>query len=136
MLKLIIFLRPYAGYLLISWLLTIIIVSSIPSIPTLKIYTAKSEIRLDYLIHFCVYGALAFLANLSFAGDGFRVPFRKYVLITICLVFYAFADEFHQKLIPGRAFNMNDIFSNLAGIAAGLVFCIVVFRRIKQIKNS
>jgi VanZ family protein len=130
MLRLVTFLRIYAKYLLIAWMLTIIIVSSIPSIPTLKIHTAKTEIRLDYLIHFCEYGILAFLAFLSFAGNEFKPGYKKYIIITICLILFAVLDEFHQKLIPGRAYNINDILSNVLGILAALVFCVVVFRMV------
>ena len=128
MLRLIIFLRPFSRYLLIVWIFAIIFVSSIPSIPTLKIHTAKADIRLDYLIHFCEYGILAFLAFLSFAEKVFILSFRKYILITMGLILFAVLDEFHQKLIPGRTFNAKDIFSNLMGILALLLFCILVFR--------
>jgi len=128
MLRLIIFLRPFSRYLLIVWIFAIIFVSSTPSIPTLKIHTAKADIRLDYLIHFCEYGILAFLAFLSFARNVFMLSFRKYILITMGLILFAVLDEFHQKLIPGRAFNAKDIFSNLMGIFAVLLFSILVFR--------
>ena len=128
MLRLIIFLRPYARYFLIAWALTILIVSSIPSIPTLKIHMAKTEIRLDYLLHFCEYGVLAFMALLSFTGKEFRINYGKFFLITICLISFAVLDEFHQKLIPGRSYNIKDILSNITGIIAALLFCIVVFR--------
>lgn len=130
MLRLIIFLRIYAKYLLIAWALTILIVSSIPSIPTLKIRMAKSEIRLDYLIHFCEYGVLAFMAFLSFTGKEFRINYNRFILITVCVISFAILDEVHQKLIPGRSYNIKDIISNITGIAAALVFCIVVFRKI------
>jgi len=110
--------------------LTIIIVSSTPSIPTLKIHAAKADIRLDYLIHFLEYGILTFLAFLSFAGSEFKPGYRKYILITIGLVLFACLDEFHQKLIPGRTFNVKDIVSNVAGIIATVIFCVVVFRKI------
>jgi VanZ family protein len=127
MLKLIIFLRPFARYLLIAWLLTIITVSSIPNIPTLKIHTAKSEIRLDYLMHFCEYGVLAFMTFLSFAGSEFRISFGKFFLMTTGLILFAVADEFHQKLIPGRSFNTMDIMSNVIGIVVAAAFCGIVF---------
>ena len=128
MLKLIIFLRPFARYLLIAWLLTIIIVSSIPNIPTMKIHTAKSEIRLDYLMHFCEYGVLAFMTYLSFAGSEFRISFNNFFLMTGGLILFAVVDEFHQKLIPGRSFNTMDILSNVIGILAAALFCWIVFR--------
>jgi VanZ family protein len=130
MFKLIHFLRPFARYLLIAWVLAIIIVSSIPSVPVLKIHTAKAEIRLDYLIHFCEYGFLAFMAFLTFAGNEFKISYKKFIFITICLIAFAILDEFHQKLIPGRSFNVKDILSNIAGILATLIFSVVVFRKI------
>ncbi|OFY58651.1 MAG: hypothetical protein A2V50_05975 [Bacteroidetes bacterium RBG_19FT_COMBO_42_10] len=132
MFKLITFLRPYAKYLLAVWIIVIVAVSSVPSIPTLKIHTQKTDIRLDYLIHFLEYGALAFLTYLSFSGKDFRISSNKYMILTISLFVFAFADESHQLIIPGRTFNPRDIISNLIGIAAGLVFCVVVFRRIAR----
>ncbi|TAL67739.1 MAG: hypothetical protein EPN88_07375 [Bacteroidetes bacterium] len=131
MFRLIIFLRPFAKYILITWLITIIVVSSIPSIPTLKIHVAKSEFRLDYLIHFCEYGLLALMAFLTFADSGFEIRCRKMILLTAGLILFAILDEFHQKFIPGRSFNVKDILSNISGILAALIFCIVVFRLIK-----
>ena len=132
MIRLITNIRPFARYLFIIWAITIIIVSSIPSIPTLKIHLAKSEFRLDYLMHFCEYGLLAFLAFLTFAGEMFMISFRKYLSIVISLIVFAILDELHQKLIPGRSYNINDILSNVTGILAALVFCIVVFRGLKR----
>ncbi len=130
MLRLIIFLRPFARYIFCGWLLTIIIVSSIPSIPTLKIHTGKTEIRLDYLMHFCEYGILAFMAFLSCAGSEFKTGCRKFILLTAGLIIFAILDEYHQKLIPGRSFNVKDIFSNILGILAALIFCVMLFRKI------
>lgn len=131
MIKLIILLRPFARYLLIAWAITIIVVSSTPNIPTLKIHMAKTDIRLDYLLHFMEYGALTLLSFLTFSGDEFRIGFRKIIIITVILSLFAILDEYHQKLIPGRSFNYNDIFSNLTGIFAGVVFCVVIFSLIR-----
>ena len=136
MLKLITYIRPAARYLLIAWVLTIIIVSSIPNIPTLKIHTARKEIRLDYLMHFCEYGVLTFMAFLSFTVKEFKVSFRKVFLIAVGLIIFAILDELHQKLIPGRSYNIKDILSNITGIIAATVFTIVVFRSIGNSKNK
>jgi VanZ family protein len=136
--KLIIYLRPVARYLLIAWILTIIIVSSIPNIPTLKIHTAKSEIRLDYLMHFCEYGVLTFMAFLSFAGREFKIAGGKVILIAISLILFAVLDELHQKLIPGRSYNIKDIMSNVTGIVAVTILAMLIFRSIGNIlkKNN
>lgn len=130
MIRLIIWCKPFAKYLLIFWLLTIIVVSSIPSIPTLKIHTSRSEIRLDYLMHFCEYGLLAFLAFLYFVSSEFRFNYKKFILITISIILFAIIDEFHQKFIPGRTFNVKDIYSNISGILAAVIFCVLIFRKI------
>ena len=130
MLKLIIYLRPFSRYLLIAWALTIIIVSSIPNIPTLKIHTAKSEIRLDYMMHFCEYGILTFMTFLSFAGNEFRVNYKTFIFITVSLILFAILDELHQKLIPGRTYSVKDIMSNVTGILAAGIFTVLVFRLI------
>jgi VanZ family protein len=132
MLKLIIYLRPVARYLLMAWILTIIIVSSIPNIPTLKIHTAKSEIRLDYLMHFCEYGVLTFIAFLSFAGKDFKISFSKTLLIAFSLIIFAVLDELHQKLIPGRSYNIKDIMSNVTGIVVVTALVMIVFRLVKD----
>ena len=128
--RLIFIIKPVSRYLLAGWIITIVLVSSVPSVPTLKIHTAKADIRLDYLIHFCEYGILAFMAFLSFAGNEYKMSYKKLILITLGLISFAILDEFHQKLIPGRAFNVKDILSNILGILAVLIFCVVVFRKI------
>jgi len=132
MIRLIIWCKPFAKYFLAAWIITIITVSSIPSIPTMKIHTARAEIRIDYLIHICEYGLLAFLAFLSFAGKDFKIVCGKFILITISLIAFALLDEFHQKVIPGRAFNVNDIISNILGIFIAAIFCALIFRKIAR----
>jgi VanZ family protein len=137
MLKLIIYIRPIARYFLIAWVLTIIILSSIPNIPTLKIHTAKSEIRLDYMMHFCEYGILTFMTFLSFAGGEFRINWKKIIMIAVSLILFAVLDELHQKLIPGRTCSVKDIASNVTGILAAIIFTLFVFRSIAiRLKNS
>jgi VanZ family protein len=130
MLKLIMYLRPIARYFLIAWVLTIIILSSIPNIPTLKIHTAKSEIRLDYLMHFCEYGILTFLTFLSFAGGEFRISWKKIIMIAVSLILFAIIDELHQKLIPGRTCSIKDIASNVTGILIVIMITLLIFRSI------
>jgi VanZ family protein len=125
-----IWVKKYARYFLVCWLLIIIVVSSLPSVPVLKIHTEKNEIRLDYLFHFGEYGILAFLTFLSFTGEKFKMSWKKYILITAALILFAILDEAHQKLIPGRSFNIMDIMSNVAGIVGALIFCVFFFRKI------
>ena len=128
MIRLIIWCKPFSRHFLVVLALAIIIVSSIPSIPTLTIHTAKADIRLDYLIHFGEYGVLTFLTFLSFTGNEYKISFKMFSLILPSLILFALLDEYHQKLIPGRLFNIKDILSNMTGILAALIFTFIVFR--------
>ena len=109
-------------------MLTILILSSIPNIPTLKVHTARHEFRLDYLMHFAEYGMLSFLAFIYFAENELRIGFRKIILIASCIVLFAVLDELHQKLIPGRTYSIRDILSDVTGVAAAIIFTIFIFR--------
>ncbi len=130
--RLIIRVRGHAKYLLISWLVVILVISSIPYLKTPEIHSGKIVIRLDHLFHMLEYGVLAVLAFLSFIGKRFAPYKNNYLITTVLLVLFAIGDEFHQKLIPGRSFNPGDIMSNITGILAGLVFCILIFRKISN----
>ena len=130
--KIIIFLKPYSKYLLVAWIVIVIGVSSIPNLPTPKISTGKGVLRLDYIFHFCEYGFMAFLTLLAFVRKDFSPELKKYLLITFCLIVFAIADEYHQKLIPGRSFNLKDILSNVGGIVAATIFVIIVFSSISK----
>jgi len=136
MIRLINIFKPYAGYILIIYAIAVLTVSSIPSIPTLRIHTNRADIRLDYIIHFIEYGILAFLVFLYFTGRDYQMPARNYILVTAGLIIFAVLDEFHQKLIPGRSFNIYDMMSNISGIIGVLVFSLIIFRRISAPMRS
>jgi VanZ family protein len=132
MLRLLVFFKPYSVKLFTVWMIAIITVSSIPSLPTLKIETERSSIRLDYFIHICEYGVAAVLALMAFSDSKFIISVKKIIIVTAALILFAVIDEFHQKLIPGRSFNVKDILSNITGVAAGVAFWLIVFRRIRD----
>jgi VanZ family protein len=129
MIKLFKWFKPFAGYFLVVYAIAVITVSSIPDVPTLKIHTHRAEIRLDYLLHFCEYGILTLLAFLTFSGNDFKLNGKKYYLMASGLILFAVLDEFHQKLIPGRSFNVFDMVSNVLGIISALVL-VPLFLRI------
>jgi VanZ family protein len=78
---------------------------------------------------------LTFIAFLSFAGKEFKIGYRKVLLITISLIIFAVLDELHQKLIPGRSYNIKDIMSNVTGIVTVTMFTGILFRLIKDKKE-
>jgi VanZ family protein len=63
------------------------------------------------------------------------ISFKRLAIIAAGLILIALADEFHQKFIPGRTFNLKDIYSNIAGIIAAVIFCRVVFRILMEKSN-
>ncbi|HOW38954.1 MAG TPA: VanZ family protein [Bacteroidales bacterium] len=132
MLRLIIFFKPYSKYLLAAWMTAVITVSSIPSLPTLKLETEGSVIRLDYLIHFMEYGIMIVLALMAFSDRLFSMQPGKLVIVTAGIVLFAIVDEFHQKLIPGRSFNVKDILSNVTGITSGVIFYLLILKMLKK----
>lgn len=118
--RFILLLRPYASILLVIWISAVIIVSSIPDLPTLKIQSKGSVIRLDYLIHFLEYAITAFLAFFAFERKDFSIDYKKYAVIITMVLIFAVGDEYHQKLIPGRTFNPGDLLCNAIGIFGGM----------------
>ncbi|HLN20359.1 MAG TPA: VanZ family protein [Bacteroidales bacterium] len=134
--KLFTFLQPFALWMLIVWIIAIIIISSTPHIPSLKIHTSNSEIRLDYLIHFIEYGVLSFLALMTSEKKDFSAGIIRFLIVTAFLVLFSFADEYHQKFIPGRTFNLKDLWSNIAGIMAGAaIYALLRSVVMKEIKS-
>jgi VanZ family protein len=136
MLRLLVWFKTYARYFAAGWLIIIIVVSSMPGVPLLEIHTQKTNIRLDYLFHFGEYGVLAFLTYLSFAGDDFKMSYKKLLLIAAVLIIIAILDEVHQKFIPGRSYNIKDILSNISGIVAILLFSVLIFGKMEPPRNQ
>lgn len=132
MLRLITIIKPFSGYILAAWVIMIIVISLTPDLPVLKLHTAKKEIRLDYVIHFCEYGFMAFMAYLAFSRRDFRITAAGLVTITACIILFALAEEFHQRMVPGRTFNFKDIISNILGIVTALGVFSVINRKMNN----
>lgn len=109
--------RPYARILLVIWVILIIILAVLPNLPTPRIGGRPIPIRLDYPIHFLEHTLLAFLAIISFV-DNRRQLTRILTTLSILLIFAVFA-EMLQLVIPARAFELKDLFLNIAGIITG-----------------
>ena len=121
--------KPYSNYLFAAWAVIIITVSSVPSLRTLRVRAGEFSLRLDYIIHATIYAILGFLGYLSFTDRNLFLRWRKLFLISFALLLFAFVDEFHQKYIPGRTFNLVDLISNITGIIAAFVFCYKIFTK-------
>lgn len=115
------YIKSRARWLLILWVIIIIIFSSLPKLPDIKIPTGKLDIQIDFLFHFLEYVALAGLCILSFYRDAQYFLTRRVTNILLMLIAFAVADESHQLLISGRSFQLMDIVFNIIGIITGLL---------------
>ncbi len=114
----------YFKLLFISWSLLIIISSSIPHLPGIKIKVPGSEtkIRIDYLIHFLEYFILSILFIFMKMNDSAKIKFKQISSYVILGMGAAFLIEVYQEIIPGRAFNIIDFFYNNLGLVTGILF--------------
>jgi len=103
-----------------------VLVLGVSSIPNLKSPDVPAFLPLDKVAHFVEYAVLAFLALRSVER-----------LVRKCAVAWTFAfaavfavvDEYHQKFIPGRQFDVVDLVADLAGAAMALVLILIIRRR-------
>jgi len=96
--------------------------SSIPQIPIPKIKAFDSIIRLDYFVHFIEYFILSIFFILWRLDKRSIFKLKTFLLYIVMGLSIAFLDEFHQILIPGRAFNIIDFMLNGSGLIIGALF--------------
>ncbi len=99
------------------WMIVLFFLSSIPE-------EELPEVGFDYfdkLVHLLIYLVLGVLAGYRFGNNvedtkqtGWRTAFMLGVL-------YAVFDEIHQLFVPGRMFDIWDIFFDVLGVFAGIL---------------
>ena len=100
----------------------IITLSSIPNLnpPPIKILAA------DKLAHFVEYGIFAFLAFRSFSRIGrLSSPRRAFFFAAMFVCIFAVFDEYYQRFVPGRHFDIYDILTDLGGALAVLALLLI-----------
>jgi VanZ family protein len=82
------------------------------------------------VLHFCSYTWLAVLAFLTIK--------RRSLAITAALsmILLGIALEFGQKLVPGRAFEVRDMFINGFGVLTGIAISILSRRVVPALSSS
>jgi VanZ family protein len=100
-------------FIALIYAVLIFIISSIPQI-TLPSLGFTFE---DKVYHFLEYAIFSFLLFLAFfnAQKNF---FRKNVFLFSSLIgiIYAYTDEFHQRFVPGRLYDLYDFLADCLGI--------------------
>lgn len=106
--------KPFSfKFIALIYAVLIFVISSIPKI-TLPSLGFQLE---DKVYHFIEYSIFSFLLFLAFFKAQ-REFFRKNVFLFSSLtgIIYAYSDEFHQRLIPGRSYDLYDFLADCLGI--------------------
>jgi VanZ family protein len=99
------------------WLIVIYFLSSIPNLHV----RLRLPLGSDKIAHAIMYFALCWLVFRAFRYQDFSVLLSKGALLgafIFCCV-YGILDEYHQRSIPGRAVDLNDV---VAGAGGALLF--------------
>jgi len=116
-------------YLFWIWMITLVILSCIPDIPTQKINIWEEPFRLDYLEHFLVFGALMGFYIIWKSNENGTFTKNEHLKSLGFLILFAVVDEGIQLWVPGRTFNPLDLLSNISGL---IIFFVISPLVIKQ----
>jgi VanZ family protein len=118
--------------LYVLWLLSILSVitgsllpASSPAIRVIGMLPVSSKV-----LHFCAYTWLALLALLAIRRRSLAV------LAALAMILLGVALEFGQKLVPGREFEIRDMFINGAGVVTGCAIGILSRRTAPAVSSS
>jgi VanZ family protein len=103
--------------LYVLWILSIILVITGSLLPaTSPVIRAIGRVPVSQkVLHFCAYTWLALLALLAIRRRSLAL------LVALSIILLGVALEFGQKLVPGRGFEVRDMFINGAGVLTGMV---------------
>jgi len=107
--------------LYLIWLLSILLVIAGSLLPASSpVVRAVQRLPVSQkVLHFCAYTWLALLAVLA-------VKRRRFVVLAaLAMILLGVLLEFGQKLIPGRSFEVRDMFINGAGVLTGIAIGIL-----------
>jgi VanZ family protein len=82
------------------------------------------------VLHFCAYTWLAVMTLLAFRRRALAVP------AALAMILLGVALEFGQQLVPGREFEIRDMFINGAGVLAGIVIGVLSRRLVPAVISS
>jgi VanZ family protein len=113
--------RKYIWFILVLiWTLLLIIVSVYPDSNKIVIKDG-SDFRWDYLEHFVAYFVFGGLYIVWRANADFSIRNIELVFLFSITMIFSILTEYVQLLIPGRNFNIIDMFYNLGGVLIGIL---------------
>lgn len=122
--------RKVVFAIMFSFWLTIIIFLSLWPNSSGIIKQNISKFRWDYLEHFLSYFILGFFYIFWRIDQNLSIPVTEIILFIIAGLIFSWLTEFVQNFIPGRAFNINDMISNMVGILCGTLINYFVLLRL------
>ena len=108
----------------------VIALSSIPNLnpPEIKVLAA------DKVLHFIEYGIFALLAFRSFSNFGNNAPINRALFLSAAfLCLFAVFDEYYQRFIPGRHFDIYDIITDVGG---AMLVLLLLWLRLKRKRKA
>lgn len=123
------------------WIVLIFVISSIPASPLIKIQTQPKSLILRFLLsdpvgHVVMFGILGFLLARSFRKNFPSMGKRNLILWAFLVSFLlVLANEAYQQLvIPGRAFQIEDIIWGFVGVGVAISYLSITFP--KRVEKS
>lgn len=125
------------------WIALIFIISSIPASPIKAMYTQLKNSVLRFLVpdpvtHIVMFGTFAFLLGRSF-WKNFPLMDKKNLILWVFLASFllALAIEVYQQLvIPGRAFEIEDLIWDFVGIGAAIGYLFITLPKTMRKSHS
>ena len=114
------------------WLLSILLVITGSLLPASSpVIRAVGRLPVSQkVLHFCGYTWLAILAFLTIKRRSLAV------MLALSMILLGVALEFGQKLVPGRAFEIRDMFINGFGVLSGIAIGMLSRRILPAVSNS
>ena len=121
--------RHFAKYHLpvILYAGAVLALSSIPDLgrPPVRILAA------DKIAHFVEYGIFAWVAFRSFSNIDRNYPLVRAFLLSVTFILaFAILDEYYQRFVPGRHFDIYDLLTDAGG--AILVLLLIWMRKKRE----
>jgi VanZ family protein len=102
----------------IAWALLMVMVSSIPNIRLPRELEFPLIDKVAHLFEYTIFGFLL--------AKSFRLHWREWTrhlpAVAAVGVLFALADEYHQRLVPGRFFEVIDLAADGLGLVLGWLF--------------
>jgi VanZ family protein len=106
-----------------SWLITIIIASTIFYLSSKTFQGTSTTSNLSIIYHFFAFFFLAAFLLISLIKGKISNPLLFVFGIGLAII-YGISDEIHQYFVPGRHFSLFDILTNSTGIlTASTIYC-------------